>query len=136
MIVLRWETFCAFIHMYPLLYVSQHHMLTALNILQQWMHLKCPLHVLCWCFLSCWPDLYWLVLVLNAFSLEMTTNLQQSITVLHRSLMNIWLFCNWNILQSLSILLLYISIRKGVWVFFLEEMFLAFFRKTAFFFSF
>lgn len=64
----------------------------------------------------------------------MTTNLQQSITVLHRSLMNIWLFCNWNILQSLSILLLYISIRKGVWVFFLEEMFLAFFRKTAFFF--
>lgn len=66
----------------------------------------------------------------------MTTNLQQSITVLHRSLMNIWLFCNWNILQSLSILLLYISIRKGVWVFFLEEMFLAFFRKTAFFFPF
>lgn len=87
MLVLYWTN----IHMYNLLFVSQHHMLTALyiavdHILNDFSSFS-PFHFLCWCLLSPWECMY-LLDVLHAFTL----NLQQSITVIHCSRMNILVY--------------------------------------------
>lgn len=66
--------------------------------------------------------------VSNAFSLEIATNLQQSITDIHRSLRNIWLFLT-GIYYPFFPFLYYTSALLNM--LFPEEMFLAFFRKMA-----